>query len=260
MDAQEKLYKDGFNSGYFLAQHDPELINTILDSARKLQVQSEYIDGLSIGHDTYIVERILEQSKEAAGNLTPGKEKEPEMNGSHGRQLPVIKFGNTDFTVDVRLEEFRATKAPWNRIGMDELHYDGNSYKFLYDQNTDNVYKGLADINSLPEHVKLLSVPPLKEVDPVGMAKVMGLDDNAFLKKPDDERAYQHGFNSGYHLSKYEPEIAHMLIVPQQNSGEYYQGLLNGKQEYEMEKIKDRLNEISKNKSEKDDKDVDKER
>ena len=266
MDSQEKLFKDGFNSGYFLAQRDPELARRIIDAAMSPKEPSEYAFGLSNGHDTYIIDQIIAQNKEEAGE--PKKEEaaqqkdEPKEddNKSMVHELPTIKFGNNDFTVDVRLEEFREIKAPWNRISMDDLYDDGSSYKFLYDQNTNNIYTGQADINSLPDHVKLINVPPLTELDPVGMARVMGLNDTAFSKKPEDEKAYKDGFNSGYWLSKHEPEIAATLPVPQENASEYHQGLTAGKQEHELEKIQDRLNEISKNKPTKDDKGLDKDR
>jgi hypothetical protein len=267
MDSQEKLFKDGFNSGYFLAQHDPEFARRVLDAAMSPKEPSEYAFGLSNGHDTYIIEQIIAQNKEAAGEPSKKKQEEQQKseskeddNKSIARELPTIKFGNNDFTVDVQLEEFRETKAPWNRISMDDLYDDGSSYKFLYDQNTNNTYTEQADINSLPDHVKLITVPPLTELDPVGMARVMGLDDNAFLKKPEDEKAYTDGFNSGYLLSKHEPEIAAMLILPQENPSDYHQGLTAGKQEHELEKIQDRLSEISKNKPAKDNRELDKDR
>ena len=153
MTEQEKKYKDGFNSGYFLAEHNPEFIKIIIDSTPNIEAQSEYIQGLAIGHDVYVAERFIAQNKEEAGS----EKVEPEK--------------------------------IWT-----------------------------------------------------------------------SEERYIKGFNNGYFISQHDPELAQMLITPQENPSEYHQGLTEGKNEYEIEKIQDRLNEISKNKPSKDDKDIDKER
>ena len=146
MDAQGKLYKDGFNSGYFLAEHDPQLARVFLDVAMSQNEPSEYAYGLSTGHDVYISERIISQNKEETERAKPEKALTPE---------------------------------------------------------------------------------------------------DKYIK----------GFNSGYLLSKHDPELAQILITPQESPSEYHEGLTAGKNEHEMEKIQDRLNEISKNRPTKDDKD-----
>src|ERR1039457_4471990 len=74
MTEQEKQYKDGFNSGYLLAKHEPELCTAILNAAGEAKSKSEYFSGLSIGHDVYISERIIAQNKEEYG--IPEKKKE----------------------------------------------------------------------------------------------------------------------------------------------------------------------------------------
>jgi hypothetical protein len=156
MNLQEKQFKDGFNSGYYLAGHDPELFNAIYDVASSSKTQSEYIQGLGIGHDVYHVDKMMAQNKEELGE----------------------------------------TKTE-----------------------------------------------PVKDEVPTEK-----LADN-----------YQKGFNSGYFLSKYEPEIAEKIFGAIPNQSEYSNGMYEGKNEHEMEKIRDRLNEIAKNKQ-KDDKELDKDR
>lgn len=77
MDDQEKLYKAGFNSGYLLAKYEPELATKILDSV-KGQYNSDYCSGLTVGHDTYILEEIEKQhhGKDKSPNNTPNKDKD----------------------------------------------------------------------------------------------------------------------------------------------------------------------------------------
>jgi hypothetical protein len=156
MDAQEKQFKDGFNSGYFLAEHDPELSRMILDAALSSKQPSEYAYGLSNGHDTYIAERIITHNKEELGQ----------------------------------------TKAP--------------------------------EKSELPKEK---------------------LADN-----------HQKGFNSGYFLSKYEPKIAEQLFSSIPNKSEYCKGMIGGKQEHDMEKIRERLKDISKKTPPKNDKGMNRER
>ncbi len=147
MDLNEKQYKVGFNSGYFLAQHEPELSKIIVDTAKSTNDPGDYANGLANGHDTYITEK----------NITHNKDEKPE--------LPNEKLGDN----------------------------------------------------------------------------------------------YQKGFNSGYFLTKYEPEIAEKIFGSMPNHSEYSNGMYEGKNEHEMEKIQERLNEIAKNKQ-KDDKELDKDK
>ena len=65
MEAEEKLYIDGFNNGYLLAKHEPEL-------AAKLTVhtndQNEYFRGLVSGKKEYDIEM-----REWAKSFSKGK-------------------------------------------------------------------------------------------------------------------------------------------------------------------------------------------
>src|ERR1035441_5408041 len=73
MDAQEKQYKTGFNHGYILTAHEPELVNAIIQAAHISKSFSEYAYGLTAGHDMYIVDNNL-LNKEKKSN--PAKEME----------------------------------------------------------------------------------------------------------------------------------------------------------------------------------------
>ncbi len=77
-----------------------------------------------------------------------------------------------------------------------------------------------------------------------------------------NEKLYTEGFNNGYLIAKHEPELSKKLTSGSTNEGnDYFDGLISGKQEYEMEKVKGRLKGMSRNNTpSKDDKSKDKER
>jgi len=100
------------------------------------------------------------------------------------RMLPVFLMEGTEFFVDTQLNEFRQKDAPWNRISMNELTElsEGDVTALVYDTDTKNIYEGIVDPDNIPAHVKLVILPSLMELDPVGMARKYGLAD-AFTKK-----------------------------------------------------------------------------
>lgn len=53
------------------------------------------------------------------------------------------------------------------------------------------------------------------------------------MKTP--EELIQKGFNDGYLLAKYQPELAAKLAKQQNEQSPYYTGLVSGKAEYEAE-------------------------
>jgi hypothetical protein len=155
MNEQEKQFKDGFNSGYLLAKHDPELCKAVLDAAGAAKSKSEYAYGLSAGHDVYHVEMMIDQNRKEIG-LQPEKK--------------VISETNKNLASD-----------------------------------------------------------------------------------------YKRGFNNGYILSKYEPELTKKLLkISLENPSQYYKGLVSGKQEHEMEKMRTRLKTITPNKTPSKGKNIDK--
>jgi len=60
---------------------------------------------------------------------------------------------------------------------------EGGITGLVYDRNTKNRYQQIVDPDHIPEHVKLIIIPPLIEFDPVGLARRYGMDDNAFTKQ-----------------------------------------------------------------------------
>ena len=58
----------------------------------------------------------------------------------------------------------------------------------------------------------------------------------------DKIKDYQDGFNHGYILAKYLSELANDFTHSANIESEYFNGLVSGKQEHQMEKIREREN------------------
>jgi hypothetical protein len=97
------------------------------------------------------------------------------------RKLPNISLAGTEFTIDVRCNELRQTERPWNIINLDDLEaiQSDTAYRFLFDTKTKELYRG--EIEKRPASVVCLVIPSSEELDPIGMARRMGMDDNSFL-------------------------------------------------------------------------------
>jgi len=100
------------------------------------------------------------------------------------RALPIINMAGTDFYVDTRLFEFREVADPSNIISMHEIREspEGDVTGFVFDRRSKNVYTEMVDPEHIPEYVQLVIIPPLTELDPVGLARKYGLADDAFTK------------------------------------------------------------------------------
>ena len=55
------------------------------------------------------------------------------------------------------------------------------------------------------------------------------------------EQKYIKGFNHGYLLAVHEPELATQIVSNKNDHNEYFKGLVSGKQEHDIEKIRERL-------------------
>ncbi|KAB2879764.1 hypothetical protein F9K33_07980 [bacterium] len=77
------------------------------------------------------------------------------------------------------------------------------------------------------------------------------------MKTP--EELIQKGFNDGYLLAKYQPELAVKLAQQQNPQSPYYTGLVSGKAEYEAE-VNAWAKGFSRGTQERDDREMDKER
>jgi hypothetical protein len=97
------------------------------------------------------------------------------------RKLPEFTIGGTVFTVDARIYEFREREAPWNRISMDDFLEDAPTH-ILFDKQAKKIYEGRASGAERPAHVEMIKIPPIVELDPVGLARHYNLEDDVFKK------------------------------------------------------------------------------
>jgi len=61
-----------------------------------------------------------------------------------------------------------------------------------------------------------------------------------------NEKQFIAGFNSGYLLARYEPQMLTVLLNNIQPINSYISGLTYGQQEYELEQTKNKISELSK--------------
>ena len=95
------------------------------------------------------------------------------MEPDTARTLPKIQIEGTDFWVDIAKHELREVSDPYNRFTMGDVKEEMGFSHFLYDTKTKNLYLH-QDIADVPEHVRIVLLPPLKDIDPVGLAARQG--------------------------------------------------------------------------------------
>ena len=61
------------------------------------------------------------------------------------------------------------------------------------------------------------------------------------------EQQYIKGFNHGYLLAIHEPDLAKKIVSHKNDHNENIKGLVSGKQEHDMEKVRERLKGKSQN-------------
>ena len=76
MDNQETLYKNGFNNGYILAKHEPELLTTV---TKNLHPAEGYLDGLFSGKDEWEIEHSKGQISELKNIRNNTKDRELDL-------------------------------------------------------------------------------------------------------------------------------------------------------------------------------------
>lgn len=54
-------------------------------------------------------------------------------------------------------------------------------------------------------------------------------------------KQYIKGFNHGYILAQHDPELAKQLVKRIKSDNHYFKGIVSGKQEYDIEKIREKL-------------------
>jgi hypothetical protein len=98
------------------------------------------------------------------------------------RKLPEFTIGGTVFTVDARIYEFREKEAPWNKISMDDFWEEAPT-NILFDKQAKKIYGGSVSVADRPSYVEMIKVPPIIELDPVGLARHYNMADDAFIPK-----------------------------------------------------------------------------
>lgn len=61
----------------------------------------------------------------------------------------------------------------------------------------------------------------------------------------DSEALYVQGFNSGYLIAKYRPELSAKLVKNVSSPNSFYEGLLSGSKEYALENTRTQLSDIA---------------
>lgn len=98
------------------------------------------------------------------------------------RKLPEYQIAGTLFTVDARIYEFRETAEPWNKISMEDF-WEETPTHILFDKQNKNIYTGATHVSDRPSHVEIVVVPPLTELDPIGLARHYNMADETFIPK-----------------------------------------------------------------------------
>jgi len=98
------------------------------------------------------------------------------------RKLPEFTIGGTVFTVDARIYEFREKEAPWNKISMDDFWEEAPT-NILFDKQAKKIYEGGVSTANRPSHVEMIRVPPIVELDPIGLARHYDMADDTFMQK-----------------------------------------------------------------------------
>jgi len=122
--------------------------------------------------------------------------------------LPTVTLSGTQFYADISKHEFREVSNPANRITMGEIKEEFGFSHFLFDRLTKNLYIGDPKGN-LPDHVDIILVPPIKDIDPVGLARRYGYTDEHFTSAQKKEELVLTSFsrlteNQDQHLEAME--------------------------------------------------------
>ncbi|MBB6324493.1 hypothetical protein FHS59_000108 [Algoriphagus iocasae] len=97
--------------------------------------------------------------------------------------LPEVDIAGDRFLIDVRLAELRHVDTPWKRLPLDQMvpTEDHRHYQFFYNRELKSVFHASQELTDIPEHVVLVEIPDEMQLDPVGMARKLGLSDAYFL-------------------------------------------------------------------------------
>ncbi|WP_316787835.1 hypothetical protein [Pedobacter frigoris] len=91
------------------------------------------------------------------------------------RELPLCEIEGTSFYVDIRHHELREVGNQANRLGLGATREEYGFHHFYYDTRSKSFYLGDTSQGVyVPEHVRLVMVPPLSKLDPIGLALRQG--------------------------------------------------------------------------------------
>lgn len=103
------------------------------------------------------------------------------------RELPILEIEGTAFFVDIKRLELRQADDPFNRISIGDVAEESGFKVLLYDPATKNIYPYKNSQKGIPPNVKIVIVPPLKDLDPIGLARRQGYSDQYHLKNKNAE-------------------------------------------------------------------------
>ena len=100
-------------------------------------------------------------------------------------ELPRIDIAGSNFIIDWRLKELRENDVPQKRIIFEnmQLSPSGEQYVCYYDIQKHKLYEPPANIKVLPKNVVLLEIPHELKLDPVAVARELGVDPSLILKE-----------------------------------------------------------------------------
>jgi hypothetical protein len=114
---------------------------------------------------------------------------------SRARTMPVFRMDETDFYVDIRLGELRQVDNPDNRISMEENRITATEPTGLaFNTRTKNIYEEIIDPGCIPAHVKLIIVPPLKDLDPLEWTRNLCRSDDRLTqnrRRPEQKKRHK---------------------------------------------------------------------
>nr|WP_157535927.1 hypothetical protein [Mucilaginibacter sp. L294] len=106
------------------------------------------------------------------------------------RLLPEIDIAGTLFHVDIVKLEFREVGNPLNRMPIIGAKEEMGFSHFFFDTHAKNLFAGKEDMKiGIPDHVRIILLPPLKELDPIGLARQQGLTDNFHSRRMESRQA-----------------------------------------------------------------------
>jgi hypothetical protein len=100
------------------------------------------------------------------------------------RLLPERIICGIPFTVDIDKLEFREAGNPTNRMPIIGAKEEMGFSHFFFDTQTKNHYAGATKMpNEIPDHVIMVFLPPLKELEPIGLARKHGIAEDAYQNR-----------------------------------------------------------------------------